>query len=409
VLSREDYVSCSVDVYGAEHETLLEGKSAGIRVRGNSSSYYGDVEKIRANAVPYRLKFEEKISVLGLNGGAECKNWVLLINKAGSQDAVKNDIALRLGRSLLEPDGLYCSDSRLCALLLNGEFKGVYLLCEQNQVNEHRINIKEPEKGDKSLLTGYLVEIDEYREEPCFRMEYGGAAAADVNGTGRRFSPTSCSVKSDTFSEEQVDFIASYIRGVFRVLYEACEKGEYLAFGDGYELAGAPFASAQDCVEAAIDVGSVVDMYILYELMGDYDAGNSSFFMCVDFSEGSLFPRLTFTAPWDFDLTCAGDPRSGLFACTFPAINDAVKYGERSNPWFILLYKQEWFRELVEERWQQMGGAAWVSRLADEEEAMVELYAEDMDRIQSGTSEDSLKHLEWLRVRAAFLDTVWGQ
>ena len=52
--------------------------SAGIKVRGNSSAYYGDVSQILANKVPYRIKFDKKTNMLGLNNGAECKSWVLL-------------------------------------------------------------------------------------------------------------------------------------------------------------------------------------------------------------------------------------------------------------------------------------------------------------------------------------------
>ena len=40
----------------------------------------------------------------------------------------------------------------------------------------------------------------------------------------------------------------------------------------------------------------MADLYILYELMCDYDCGEGSFYMCVDFSEGSKCTKLTFTA-----------------------------------------------------------------------------------------------------------------
>ncbi|MBQ1524222.1 MAG: CotH kinase family protein [Firmicutes bacterium] len=407
VLSRETYVPCTVSAYGVPKAMALSGSAAGIRVRGNSSSYYGDEKMIRTHAVPYRLRFDEKVNMLGLNGGAECRSWVLLTNRKGAPDAVKNDIALRIGRMLLGPDGLYCSDSRLVSLFLNGSFQGVYLLCEQNQVNAHRIKINEPSKGETGVLTGYLAELDEYREEPYFRMDYESAAVKDVNGNSGILHASFYSVKSDTYSREQLDFIAGYIRGAFRILYEACEKGRFLAFDSEYGIAESGSSGARECVEAAIDIGSAVDMYILYELMGDYDAGNSSFFMCVDLSEDSLFPKLTFTAPWDFDLTCSGDPERGLFACTFPSFDELHKYGERSNPWFILLYKQEWFREMVEERWKQIGGSSGIRRLIEEERKAVVSFSEDMDRIGGTASAESLEHLDWIEKRAARLDMLW--
>ncbi|KAG4086118.1 hypothetical protein H8356DRAFT_1087402 [Neocallimastix lanati (nom. inval.)] len=45
----------------------MKENSAKIRIRGNSSAYYGDIEKILANPVPYKIKFDEKTSFLGLH------------------------------------------------------------------------------------------------------------------------------------------------------------------------------------------------------------------------------------------------------------------------------------------------------------------------------------------------------
>ena len=82
ILSRTEYTSCVIDVFNCPQEWALDEASAGMRVRGNSSGYYGDVEKIKANPVPYRIKFDKKTNLLGLNDGAKCKSWVLL--KAGT-------------------------------------------------------------------------------------------------------------------------------------------------------------------------------------------------------------------------------------------------------------------------------------------------------------------------------------
>lgn len=78
VVSRTEYLPCIIDVFNCPENWTVEEASAGIRVRGNSSGYYGDVEKILQNQVPYRLKFDKKTSLLGLNSGAKCKSWVLL-------------------------------------------------------------------------------------------------------------------------------------------------------------------------------------------------------------------------------------------------------------------------------------------------------------------------------------------
>lgn len=407
VLSREDYVNCKVSTYNVPASQAVSNVTGGVRVRGNSASYYGNVSMIRTHQVPYRLKFDSKVNLLGLNDGAKCKSWVLMINNGGTVDSLKNGIALRMGRMIVDQDGYYCSDGQYVNLFLNGKYMGVYLLCEQQQANKNRVNVAEPEDGNTDLRVGYLVEIDNYSEQPCFRMNYEGARVTDVNGTTRTFRGNDYSVKTDTFSQAQVDFIAKYIRGVFRILYQACENGTYLTFDADYNVIPSSFTNAKDCVSAVADVRSMADLYILYEIMCDYDCGEGSFYMCVDFSEGSKFPKLTFTAPWDFEWTCSGSSTGSLFACTYRSSSFISQYGDRSNPWFIILYKQSWFREIVKTRWAEIGGANGIAKCIAEENALIDQFARDMNRRDSYTADAARANLRWIQNRANWLDSLW--
>ena len=60
ILSRDQYTDCVVDVLNVEDEYKLKEKFARIKIRGNSSSYYGDVKKVKYNLVPYKIKFDKK-------------------------------------------------------------------------------------------------------------------------------------------------------------------------------------------------------------------------------------------------------------------------------------------------------------------------------------------------------------
>src|SRR5699024_9619928 len=42
VLSKENYVNCLVEIFNCEDEYVMDATSAGIRVRGNASAFYGD-------------------------------------------------------------------------------------------------------------------------------------------------------------------------------------------------------------------------------------------------------------------------------------------------------------------------------------------------------------------------------
>ena len=408
VLSLENYVNCKVSAYNVSKAQAITNETGGVRVRGNSASYYGNVSMIRTHQVPYRIKFDSKVNLLGLNDGAKCKSWVLLINNGGTVDSLKNGIALRMGRMIVDQDGYYCSDGKYVNLFLNGKYMGVYLLCEQQQVNKNRVNVAEPENGNTDVRVGYLVEIDNYSEQPCFRMNYEGASVTDVNGTTRTFRGNDYSVKSETFSQAQVDFIAKYIRGVFRIVYQACEKGNYLTFDANYNVVNSSFTNAKDCISAVADVRSMADLYILYEIMCDYDVGEGSFYMCVDFSAGSKYPKLTFTAPWDFEWTCSGSATGSLFASAFRSSSFISQYGDRSNPWFIVLYKQGWFRDIVKQRWREIGGANGVARCIAEENALIDQYAADLNRKDSYTADAARANLRWIQNRANWLNGLWG-
>lgn len=301
ILSREIYTDCVVDVFNTNDTYELDEISAGIRVRGNSSAYHGDIEMIKSNSVPYRIKFDEKQNMLGLNNGAKCKNWVLL---KSNPELIKNDIAFRMGRAIFK-DTNYVSDSQFVHLYINDNFQGIYLLCEQNQVNKNRVNISETEKNYTDTDIGYYLEIDNYAKAESdniyFTIDYKKATVTDILGTKRQFSPIDYSIKSDIYSQDQVIFIEKYINNVFEILYRATEKNEYMAFDDNFNLVKSNYSNAKETIESVMDIDSVVNMYLLYEIVHDYDCGKGSFYMCIDFSKESNISKLQFTSPWDFD------------------------------------------------------------------------------------------------------------
>ena len=407
VVDKENYVNCKVELSNVP-ESLAKKASAGIRLRGNSSSYYGDVAQIRENPVPYRLKFDEKINLLGMNDGAEAKSWVLLTNLDNERAVIKNDIAFRLGRAILAPDGYYCSDARLVHLYLNDEFWGAYLLCEQNQVNANRVDIHEPEKGYTKTDVGYFVELDMYGDEPSFTVRYADEATVfDIKGVKRSLRPAYYSIKSDIYSAAQKKYIAKYVENVFEILYQACEKDRYFELDRNHDLRKSDAASAQECIAAVADLRSMADMYILYELVCDYDVGQSSFYMCVDFSADSESPKLTFTAPWDFNWTLVGNTE-GVFAGAFRSNNFVKNSEDRSNPWFILLCKQDWFQDLVKERWQELGGMDFVQQCVSQEKRLIKVFGDDLNAYTPDVTEKCTIDMDWLLDRAEWLDKQWS-
>lgn len=406
IVSREKYVSCVVDVFNCKKSQIIDEASAGVKVRGNSSAYDGDVEKILSNPVPYRIKFDSKTNMLGLNNGAKCKSWVLL---KSDWDLIRNDIALRFGRAIIG-DNAFCSDAQFVHLYVNDKFQGIYVLCEQSQVNPKRVNITEPKKGYTGTDIGYYLELDNYAQGEegnyFFTVDYGGYKVKDIRGTSRKFVPAEYSIKSDVYSQEQIDFIDKYLNNLFEIVYRACEKKEYLTFDENYDLVKSKYKNAKDTISAVMDVQSVVDMYLLYEIVHDYDCGEGSFYMCIDFAKDSKCPKLQFTSPWDFNWAY-NDSTSRYWAAAFSEQSFVDEYGDRSNPWFIVLMKQKWFSDMAKQKWSGLSKAGVIKGCIDEEIKILETYKKDLNKTDSWATDCSYQLLDWINKRIKWMDKTF--
>ena len=122
-----------------------------IRERGNASREFPKK--------PWRIKFESKQHVL--DAPAHAKKWTL-INNYGDKTLMRNLLAFELSRCFNMP---YTPYGRAVDVLLNGEYKGCYQLCDHIQVHKDRIDIEEMTPRDNSgdaLTGGYFFEIDAY-------------------------------------------------------------------------------------------------------------------------------------------------------------------------------------------------------------------------------------------------------
>ncbi len=126
ILNKEDYVEMVFDLENCDSE--LSKVTGGIRLRGNST--LGFPKK------PYRIKFDKKQSLFGL---PKAKSWVLLAEYIDPSH-LHNHAALTLGNEM--PGLSFTPSPNKVNVYLNGEYQGVYTLCEQVQENEGRIGIE---------------------------------------------------------------------------------------------------------------------------------------------------------------------------------------------------------------------------------------------------------------------------
>lgn len=408
VTSLDHYVNCLVEVFNCDEYYVMDATSAGIRVRGNASAYYGDEAKILANGAPYRIKFTKKQNLLGLNDDARCKSWVLI----KTYDTAVNDyLALKLAAAITDGH-YYVSDCRYVQVYINEKYIGVYVLCEQNQVNSERVDVYEPEEGYTGTDIGYLVELDNYwtSEEYYFLLNFNKEEITDDNGTSRVPKTYGYSIKSDIYSDEQLKFIERYFEIAYEVALRAIRDGEYYKVVDNSTLVLAQdeFSSARECIEQVWDIQSVVDMYIIQELTNNQDVGGGSFYFAIDFSEGAKINKLTCVAPWDFDWAYAdyySDADGGLYAANFKDSNFVSKYGDRSNPWLILFYSADWFKEMVSDTWNDRLNA--IKETAAEVRSTVENNTADLNKDGTKRASRGKSILNWVDQRIEYLSTIW--
>lgn len=132
-------IDCFISIISDNGQTLL-ADSAQIRLRGNASM--GFPKK------PYRIKFAHKHQVLG--APANAKKWTL-INNYGDKTLMRNQLAFELSRRFGMPYTPFCT---YVDVIVNGDYKGCYQLCDQIEVKKHRVDIEED--------GGYLIEADAY-------------------------------------------------------------------------------------------------------------------------------------------------------------------------------------------------------------------------------------------------------
>ena len=382
ILSEDAYTASVIDVFNCPEEWQLS-QTGGVKVRGNSTAQQGD-EK------PYRIKFEKKQAMLGLHMGTKYKSWVLL---RSFWNLVPDYMAFNLACTIFEGK-YYSSDCCFVNLYINGVSKGIYLLCEQNQAGSGRAEVHEAEKGDAALEIGYFIEMDNYAsdEDPYFSMNYMGLPVADITGAVRVPMVQNYSIKSDVNTREQVDFVKQYMDHAYSVLYEAAVNNR----GEGGK-------TPEESVRSVIDVDSLANMLILEELTHNYDVGAGSFYMAVDFSEGSKYPCLTFFAPWDFNWAYGGSPNEGYYAATF---QDTQLGTDRSNIWFVTAMRADWFRRLVIRKWQALSGSGALTDTVNHVAAEVESLRNDLGD-QAGKIYGAQTLVEFVRGRIRYLDTVW--
>ena len=269
-----------------------EGTDLDVKGRGNSTWNYPKK--------PYALKIKSKPTVLGMK---EHKSWVLLANWM-DRTLMRNDIAFQIAK---QTDLSWTPNGKFVELILDGQHKGNYYLCEQIKVDKNRLNIKKMKDSDLSgeaITGGYLMELDTYFDE--------------VNKFHSETKTLPYMFKEpdeETLQPEQLAWFQNYVNTMEGYLYADnwLENREYADY---------------------MDTGSFIDWWFVYELSMNWEPNHpKSSYMHKDRSG-----KLKAGPVWDFDWDTFVPSKQSSFT-----IKNSIYYGR--------LFEDPAFKAEVKTRW----------------------------------------------------------
>lgn len=276
---KENYVKGSLNITEQNTDLVLHSDmDMKIKLRGNST--------MAADKKPFKIKFESKQKLFGLT---KAKEWVLLANYYDKSN-VRNYLAYLTANKLTHLD--FQPSSIFVDVYFNNEYQGLYLLCEQMEANEGRVNIKDHSSSDG--IGSFFLEADERAKDEyagyqgyCYVTSGGYDFALKHPDCDDYLEALELSNSDDpAIREEATKTLNQYIKDVTWLQNFMDKTSESI-----YNL---------DHYEDYIDVDSFIDYYLVEEFFKNVDVGSTSQFYYIDQSADNV--RLNCGPVWDFDI-----------------------------------------------------------------------------------------------------------
>ena len=305
IVSKDNYINatCYIDALGIEGYESLGSQTSpvALQIRGRGNWTWTSFDK-----KPYRIKFSEKVSILGLTKN---KHFVLLAHADDAVGFLKNTVGFELSR-LMKME--WTPKQRPVEVVLNGEYIGLYFLTENIRVDKNRVNITEQkdEETNPELITGgWLVEIDNYEDSNQISVDVSG-----TNLTSLRITYHSPEVLSDV----QRDYLVSQFNSIINEIYTADKSAT------GWE--------------ELIDIESLVRYYVLSEAIDHIEAFQGSCYMYKDLNE----KHWKFGPVWDFGHAFNGFHSKQKYIYDYPAWDHCIVEEIAKFPHFQDYVKNVW-------------------------------------------------------------------
>lgn len=278
-----------------------------IRVRGNTSRYFDkkswSVKTIHSNGE------NKNISLMGMEANHD---WALhgpFLDKT----LIRNYIGMNISGELMD----YAPDVRLCEVVLNGNYEGVYVLMETVSRGAGRIEIEKP--NHIRNVTGYIIELD------CDNSAIPSTAMDNFTKYTHKIREQAffdiCYPSEQELTPEIREFVEKDVSRFEKALYSF----DYDTADYGYWN--------------YVDIDEFVDYFILMEVFLQHDMGNRSTYFYKGVN-GRYKPCV-----WDFNNSLENITsivEDDFYVCKFVSVQ---------APWFWMMVKDEKFTESIISRY----------------------------------------------------------
>ncbi len=294
-----------------------------IEIRGSSSQMFPKKQ--------YALETQDidgenlNVSILGMP--AE-NDWILYAPYS-DKSLLRNFLAYELARNM----GRYASRTRFCELVINGDYKGLYIFMEKIKRDNNRVDISklDPDETTGDDLTGgYILKVDKWDGENNDGW-WSASPLPEYDGTWYQYHYP----EPDNIVDEQKDYINNYITDF-----------ELLIASEAYNDPNAGYYDQ-------VNLESFIDVSLMSEISKNVDAYRLSAFMYKD--KDSEDGRLTMGPIWDYNLAFGNaDYYEGWDPAGWQMDVELGGDGFKIPFWWYRIWNDETFRNAFNQRWQEL-------------------------------------------------------
>lgn len=303
-------------------DSLAYNGYIGIEIRGNTAQMFPKksytVETRNADST------NNNVSLFGM---PKENDWVLH-GPYSDKSMMRNALAYFMGTRMRG----WHPRTQFVELVINNEYKGVYLFVEKIKIDKNRVdiaNLKDEDIEGDELTGGYIMSIDRV-QEGSFNSPYPGRTGT-YQMTFSYVDP-----KYDELNEAQRNYIKNYI----------------FSFEDA--LKGSNFKDRELGYRNFIDVKSFMSYFFITEISRDIDGYRVSVFFHKDKDSNS--GKLTMTPFWDYNL-CFGNANFYQGGNTVGWAADGIGAGDQGNEipfWWDRFKEDPYWQTTLKYYWEDL-------------------------------------------------------